>query len=187
MELASVYEKLGNTDLALKHYRGASLKIENRADPFLRMGDIHYIKGNLEEAKKNYEKAFELGSRDVRLLNNLAYTIALTGGDLNRAEYLINESLKMKPQKPYLYLDTLAFIYIKKGKFKDAEKLLKDIVVEARSENNEILSVIYFHYGIALSGLNKKDEARDAFKMCIKLNPSGNAAREAQTYLHSLP
>ncbi len=187
MELASVYERMGNMDLALKHYLDASIKEKNKPDPFLRMGDIHYIKGNFDEAKKNYEKAFELGYRDVRLLNNLAYVIVLTGGDLNRAESLINESLKMKPEKPYLYLDTLALIYIKKGEYEDAEKLLRNIINEARSERDEVLSEIYLHYGITLMKLEKTVESREAFEKCIKLNPSGKAANDARNYLNNLP
>lgn len=187
MELASVYERMGNMDLALKHYRDASIKKRNRPDPFLRMGDIHYIKGNFDEAKKNYEKALELGYRDARLLNNLAYIIVLTGGDLNKAESLINESLRMKPEKPYLYLDTLALIHIKRGRYEDAEKLLKGVIDAAASERNEILSEIYLHYGITLMELGKIVESREAFEKCIKLNPSGKAANDARSYLNNLP
>ncbi len=80
--------------------------------------------GDLDEAITAYQAILDLEEDNINACNSLAYILAYTEKDLNRALQLARRACKASPDNP-AYCDTLGFILIKKKDFKNAEKFLK--------------------------------------------------------------
>jgi predicted Zn-dependent protease len=64
------------------------------------------------EAIASYRKALAKTPDDPLLLNNLAFLLAETGGNLNEAQQMVSTAIRKAPNLPQLQ-DTLAWVEIK--------------------------------------------------------------------------
>jgi tetratricopeptide (TPR) repeat protein len=80
--------------------------------------------GQLKEAAALYQQILEIDHHNYNAYNSLAYILAKAGGDLTRALKYAKIALESNPGNP-AYLDTVGFIYMKKGKGDMAKKYLK--------------------------------------------------------------
>ena len=74
-----------------------------------------YASGTKEErAKANeyYEAALAAYDSDPEVLNNYAYRLAKAGQELDKAERLAGQAVKLSPKAPHI-LDTYAYIYLR--------------------------------------------------------------------------
>lgn len=81
-------------------------------------------KGNIDEAILAYQAILDLEEDNINACNSLAYLLAYTEKDINRAIQLARKACKAYPDNP-AYCDTLGFILLKKNDFKNAQKFLK--------------------------------------------------------------
>ena len=79
-----------------------------------------------EETKQPSEKMIEAYSallrfdpRNWMLMNNLAWHLCISGGDLDRAEHLSRQTIMAEPSNP-IYLDTYAWIMYMMGEYETA-------------------------------------------------------------------
>ena len=87
---------------------------------------ILYQLGALYERMEKRDKALAVMEKIIHLepehadaLNFLGYTLADEGRDLERAEVLIQNALRIKPDNGY-YIDSLAWVYFRRGKLNPA-------------------------------------------------------------------
>jgi len=67
----------------------------------------------------------------------------------------------------------LSDFYILSQKFEEAIKVLK------KAEKIEKMNAkVYYNLGIAYEALNEKDNARDAYRLALKINPEFKSAQE---------
>ena len=66
-----------------------------------------------------YESVLRFDSRNMMWLNNLAWNICISGGDLNKAEELSRTTIMAEPSNS-IFLDTYAWILYKKGDYEGA-------------------------------------------------------------------
>lgn len=66
-----------------------------------------------------YESVLRFDSRNLMWLNNLAWNICISGGDLNKAEELSRTTIMAEPSNS-IFLDTYAWILYKKGDYEGA-------------------------------------------------------------------
>ncbi len=67
----------------------------------------------------------------------------------------------------------LSDFYILSQKFEEAIKVLK------KAEKIEKMNPkVYYNLGIAYEALNEKDNARDSYRLALKLNPNFTSAQE---------
>ena len=66
-----------------------------------------------------YEIILRMDPRNIVVMNNLAWNLCISGGDLNRAEQLSRMTIMREPSNP-IYLDTYAWILYKKGDYQSA-------------------------------------------------------------------
>ena len=81
------------------------------------------------EAKQVYEATLKLDPNNAVALNNLAFLLAETGGDLDDA---LTKAQRAKQMLPSLYeiSDTLGWIYLKKNLADQAIDVFKDLVIK---------------------------------------------------------
>ncbi len=81
-------------------------------------------KGELRNALKAYREIFRYDRSNINSLNSSSYLMASLGIELNSA-LKIAEFVYKKDKSNPAYNDTLGFIYMKLGNYKEAEKYLK--------------------------------------------------------------
>lgn len=78
---------------------------------------------NYDCAVANAEQLLQYGGETPDRLNTLGYLYAVTGENLDEGEKLVKKALKANP-KSFYYLDSLAWVYYKKGDLKRAKKYI---------------------------------------------------------------
>jgi len=96
----------------------------NNEMAFSALGHVYYKMGHFDRAKEVLQNALEIDPDNNNARNSLAYVLCESGDDLDTA---LKESLKSNKNEPssYAYMDTLGWIYYKKGKELLARETLK--------------------------------------------------------------
>jgi tetratricopeptide (TPR) repeat protein len=95
--------------------------------------------------------------------NDLGYTWADAGKNLQRAEALIRMAIDAEPDNPS-YIDSLGWVLYKRGQFAESEKLLEQAATPAETADPVVLN----HFGDVLYRLNRSDEAQQAWKKSLE-------------------
>jgi len=113
-------------------------------------------------------------------LNNLAYLLAETGGDLDDA---LTRAQRAKTLLPNLLeiSDTLGWIYLKKNLTENAIDMFKELVTK---EPN--ISTYHYHLGMAYKQKGDKTKALDQLHEALKYNPAKEEKDNIQRLIASL-
>lgn len=109
---------------------------------------------------------------DPSALNFVGYTLSLMDRDLERAENLVRKALEIKPDDGYI-MDSLAWVLFKRGKSDDALKFLEKAFVRVKSD-----PIISEHLGDVLTSKDRFQDAIEAYKKSISLNPDNLLVQE---------
>jgi len=107
-EAAGVYEKM------LKAHRDSSVLHFN-------LGAIYEQLKQKEDAARQFRETIRLDPDFADAYNYLGYMFAEDGVNLDEAEALIKKALELEPANG-AFLDSLGWVYFKKGMFGDAER-----------------------------------------------------------------
>ena len=88
------------------------------------LGYLYYKLNDIEKAVSYLEKALEIAPDDHHLLNSLGYILADCDIDLTKAEKLCKKAISFLHDY-YAYLDSLGWVYYKKGNLRLAKKYLQ--------------------------------------------------------------
>lgn len=156
-----------------------SLSLEKKAEEYLRRAlDIYpesrgvkHTLAIMYDAQQKWEASDSLyaaliatDSSDAQALNNYAYSLAERGVDLEKALSLALDAIALEPGNS-AYLDTVGWIYYKKGNLKLALKYIQDSV---DIENTN--AVVLEHLGDVLTSDNRVSEAEDYYKKALELD-----------------
>jgi tetratricopeptide (TPR) repeat protein len=132
------------------------------------------------EAKQVYEATLKLDPNNAVALNNLAFLLAETGGDLDDA---LTKAQRAKSLLPSLYeiSDTLGWIYLKKNLSENAIDIFKDLVSK---EPN--ISTYHYHLGMAYSQKGDKTKALEQLRESLKYNPTKDEKDKIQQLITRL-
>ncbi|MDR2367507.1 MAG: tetratricopeptide repeat protein [Deltaproteobacteria bacterium] len=167
------------------------LEIDTNAEVYYNMGYIFSMRGNLQEALKNFRKATLINHQHARAFKQMgliyhqlgraeeaekclghAAQIHLNQNQDNEAEEILNTVLALRPDTTNVY-NSLGIIYRRQGRFEESVKAYKKaILVHPEDEN------IYFNLARANLELNNPQAAADALKQAIRLNPEFAPARD---------
>jgi tetratricopeptide (TPR) repeat protein len=113
--------------------------------------------GNHVEARKLYQESISKKQDDPEALNNLAYLLAETGGNLDQA---LTYATRAKQKMPNLLeiSDTIGWIYLKKNLADNAIDIFKDLT-------GKVPDNATYHYHFAMAYMQKGDTA-NARKQC---------------------
>jgi Tfp pilus assembly protein PilF len=92
-----------------------------------------------------YSALLHFDPRNWMLMNNLAWHLCISGGDLDRAERLSRQTIMAEPSNP-TFLDTYAWILYNKGEYHTAFEYiriaLEKATLEAKKEITEHYNAI---------------------------------------------
>ena len=129
-----------------------------RADVYYRMKD--YLK-----AFETFETAIKTNGDDLTVINNYAYYLAEQNRNLKEAEEMARKVIE-KEKNNSTYLDTYAWVLYKRGKLKEAAKIMEGIINSGEAPDAEW----YEHYGFILSGLHNCAKAIESWNYALKLD-----------------
>ena len=126
VKLGLAYEVEGRADLAAREYVGALGKEQGYMPALIGLGNLAFDRGALEEAEAYYRQALITAPEDPGVNNNLAMVYLTQQEKLGEAEQLANLALAQGgPLQPYV-LDTIAHIYLRQGRYREAQTALNN-------------------------------------------------------------
>ena len=177
-ENVDIYRKLGEIYIHQKKFKEAEgtfrliLKL-SPGDPkaHFNLANIYDELKDRKMAEGELKKALELKSDYYEAMNYLGYLYAEENRNLEEAELLIKKALEFE-QANGAYLDSLGWVYFKKGKIDDA---LRDL--EKASTLLED-AVIYEHIGDVYLKKNNLQKAKLNWEKSLGLDPKQNKVKE---------
>jgi len=124
------------------------------------------IAGRKPEAVQTWEQAVKLDPRNAVALNNLAFLMAESGGDLDQALTYAQRAEQMMPSMNEVS-DTLGWIYLKKNLSDNAMDIFQRLVTRAPDN-----STYRYHLGMALSQKGDRPRAIKELQQALHSNPS---------------
>jgi tetratricopeptide (TPR) repeat protein len=133
---------------------------------------VYDATGQSAEARKVYDDALKLDPNNIVMLNNCAYLLAESGGDLDKALTYAQRALQQpRPANAASSAmdevqDTVGWIYIKKQMPDNALGMLNAIV-----DRNPKNPTYRYHLAMALDQKGQKAEARRHLEQAMQNNP----------------
>jgi tetratricopeptide (TPR) repeat protein len=151
-------------------------EIENTRIMGIMLASKYVLEHRYKAAKDIFEKLLQLSPNDVEIMALYA-NVYCVEGKLVEAENRLNQVLLLNPNYP-LALYFLGYVYNAKGEYEKAinmyEKALKFF-----SENEKIEKAdAYQNLGCSLLAVNRREEAIEAWKTCLKYNPRQKSVKE---------
>ena len=129
-----------------------------------------------KEYDKCYEKfreALKIDPQDIIVLNNYAYYLAEQDRDLKNAEKMAAYVIE-KEKDNSIYLDTYAWVLYKRGKVKEAVRIMEDILSKGEKDDAEW----YEHLGYMMKALRKCEQAIEYWKRAMELDSTKSGLEE---------
>jgi len=159
--LGDLYLEKHDYKNALKVYKAIAVENPTAWNPYMKQGLVYQEMGKLPLAQKSYEKALSLSPDNPAVMNNLAWTMAERGTDLDRAQAYAVKALEKTKQHPGI-MDTLGWVLYRKGDYKGA------LARFARaSELMPDSPTIRYHYAMGLLKTGEKEKARKELKAAL--------------------
>jgi len=170
--MGQAYHHAGDVQHSIEAYEKSRNGARDTAPVMRDLGMLYEEAGKRDVAKKYYEAALRIDSTDPLALNNLAYMIAESDGDLNEALTYAQRARQKLPNYAEI-TDTLGWIYLKKNLTDNAIDTFRGLVAQAPQ-----IPTYHYHYAVALS---KKGDRESAKRECLSaLANKPNKAQEDQ-------
>jgi Tfp pilus assembly protein PilF len=127
--------------------------------------DLFYRRKEFLKSFETFKEAMKIRPDDAMILNNYAYYLAEQGRELKEAEKMAKYVIE-KEKGNTTYLDTYAWVLYKRGRYKDAEKILENIISTGNKEDAEW----YEHLGYIMKAQKQCDKAIEFWKKAYKLD-----------------
>ena len=141
------------------------------------LGMIADLQGDTAKARTNYEEALRINPGLAAAQNNLAWSYAQDGGDLDKALRLALAAHSALPDSPEI-ADTLGWVYYKKGMMGQAIPLLQ---VGAQGMPRKAL--VHYHLGAAYYRTGNLVQARQELRTAIAIGGNFPGADDARHLL----
>jgi len=165
---ANDFETQGDLEAARKLYLELHEKHPKNADYLHRLAVVNTRLQRYSEANSYYCRAHEIDPTNPRLLADMGYTYYLTG-DIQEAEAVLRESLRVKPNDPRA-TNNLALVVGSQGNIEECLTLLNQ--VNSQAESLGCLAYIHAQRG-------ELDLAEERYTEALTLNPNLKNASKA--------
>ena len=161
--LAIAYISIDQLDKATNAMEKAIALSPQKDSYYFELGALLERTGKFDLAIKNIKRSIELNPMHSNAHNFLGYIYAIQGKSLDLALSHLNKALSIQPKNGY-FLDSLSWIYFKKGESEKALKELKKAMVYTSPD-----PVLYSHLGDIHFSLTNYSEAGKAWKTSLFL------------------
>jgi tetratricopeptide (TPR) repeat protein len=180
LRIGEAYRRKGDANAAIQALQKARETLPDNVMVLYTLGLVLDGAQRKPEAKQFYEATLKLQPDNAVVLNNLAFLLAETGGDLNDALTKAQHAKQVNPGLNEIS-DTLGWIYLKKGLADEAIDAFKDLV--SKEPNH---ATYRYHLGMAYSQKGDKTRAIEQLKEALKYNPSKDEKERIQQLITRL-
>ncbi len=143
--LGEAYQVQGERKMAAREFEAALRQQMEYVPALIGMGNLSFERGALEEAEIFYRRALGTAPGHSGASNNLAMVYLARGDRLDEAERMARNALERGgPLRPYA-LETLARIYVRQGRYREAQAALEWAEAMVPAEDTR------FHQGLSRS------------------------------------
>ncbi len=134
------------------------------------IGSVEDQLGKKADAIASYRKALAKTPDNPLALNNLAFLLADTGGNLTEAQQMVTTAIRKAPNLPQLQ-DTLAWVELKQHNEAAALQILATLTSEHPDDVN-----FRYHYAVALNDTGNPSAAKLQAETALSKKPTAEAA-----------
>jgi len=156
-------------DIALDELRKAEILAGDNKEFLTQVltmrADVYYRSKDYFRAFETFESAIRVNGEDLTVINNYAYYLAEQNQNLKEAEEMAKRVVE-KEKNNNTYLDTYAWVLYKRGKLREASRIMEQIINSGHAPDAEW----YEHYGFIQAKMNNCSKALDSWNYAIKLD-----------------
>jgi Tfp pilus assembly protein PilF len=155
---------------------GKSLVLEPNSmylEMFIYLGESYHKTKNDERSDAAFEKVLTLDPKNVYILNNYSYYLALRNAKLDIALEMSKRLVELEPEQ-YNYLDTYAWVFFKKGDYSNALIWIEKALDKGGKSKADILE----HYGDILWKSGKTTQAVEQWQKALLLNNTNDLLKQ---------
>jgi tetratricopeptide (TPR) repeat protein len=141
------------------------------------IGNLQDQLGKKPEAMASYRKALAKTPDDPLLLNNLAFLLADTGGNLTEAQQMVSTAIRKSPNLPQLH-DTLAWVQLKQH---NEAAALQTLAVLTKDHPEDV--TFRYHYAVALNASGNRSAAKKEAETALTKKPTPETATALRNLL----
>lgn len=190
--LGALFINTNQQERAIAEYQKILERRPDNATAYTLIGMLDDSRQNYDAAAESYRQALGKDQNAVIAANNLAWLYAVNGkGNLDEAVRLAQGVVQKNPNIPG-FVDTLGWVYYKKGLYGAAvEQLQKAVSLDeraAKTGNGTPAANYQYHLGMALKARGDKEAARRALEQAVRLSEKAPfaEANEARNVLATL-
>ncbi len=174
------YRYKGDFPKSIEFMEKAAKALPDNAAIATNLALLYEATQNLPSARIYYEKTLKIDQNNPLALNNLAYLITETKGDLNLAMKYANDAKQRLPN--FLEVsDTIGWIYLKKNITDSAVEEFKHLVTQA-----PLNPIYHYHYAMALNQKGDKINAKAECEVALANRPQKSLEAQIRTLEASL-
>ncbi|HXA63756.1 MAG TPA: tetratricopeptide repeat protein [Bryobacteraceae bacterium] len=177
LSLGRAYQLKGELFKAIPEIREAGRLAPKDPVPPALLAHTMIAAGQTREAMNGLRHALELRPENAALMNDLAYLLVDSGGNLDEALALAQKAVRAAPEEPEM-ADTLAWIYVKKNLNESALQILRGLVGKYPDRPN-----FRYHFGMALLAAGNGASAKREFNSALSMNPPADLRQNIKTAL----
>jgi tetratricopeptide (TPR) repeat protein len=171
--LGALFVNTKQEERAIGEYRKILEARPDNATAYTLIGMLEDARKNYDAAAENYRKALQADQNAAIAANNLAWLYAVQGkGNLDEAVRLAQSVVQKNPNTAG-FVDTLGWVYYKKGLYAAAvEQLQKAVSLDeeaAKKSNGSPSPTFHYHLGAALAAKGDKATAKREIEQALRL------------------
>jgi tetratricopeptide (TPR) repeat protein len=143
------------------------------SDFYGQMGDMYYQLKDREKAFESYETALKHNEKNAGVLNNYAYFLAINRDDLNKAERLSVETIRIQPDNS-TFIDTYAWIFFLRKNYTLAKFYIESAISKGGDKSAEIID----HYGDILYFTGDHSKALEQWIKALEMGKDTETVRK---------
>ena len=178
--MSELYYRKGDVKNAIAQLEEALRIAPENVEILLVLGSLKELDGRAAEARQHYRRALAAEPDNAVALNNLAFNLCETGGNLDEALSLAQRATQRSPDQPS-FSDTLGWVYLKRNMAGAALQVFDNLV--RRFPENPIYR---YHHAMALLKSGQKEKARTELEATLSRKPDHRLeakVREAMTQI----
>jgi Flp pilus assembly protein TadD len=163
---AQAYLRKGDVQQAINSLEKAHQQAPDNANLTTDLGLLYEQQNKADVARKYYEMSIKVDPNNALALNNLAYLMSETNGDLDIALTYATHAKQRLPEHVEIN-DTLGWIYLKKNLTDQALDTFRNLVTKAPKN-----PTFHYHYAMALMQKGDRENAKKECQTALSDNPN---------------
>jgi tetratricopeptide (TPR) repeat protein len=166
VRLGAIYDVKGDYTDAIRLFQQAHDLAPTDLGPALTLAEGLARAGRRSEATAVYQTILKTHPNDATALNNTAYFLCDSGGNLDEALKLAQTAVQKAPDQP-AFADTLGYVYLKRGMRTAAIQTFSGLV-----KNHPHYATYRYHLGLAFYETGDKTRAKKELRDALAEHPS---------------